>query len=266
VDVDDVIEAQRLAVLNGNLQYGHIDAGIANRTVRMTEMAQVGHSGFLHERQVATVVDDRHRVGLGKPDPQPMREVVVSWVDGGIGPDAHRCTIRGRSTCVVPARYSLLMTPAILALEQAAIPFSLHQYERGDGLHDFGFEAASKLGLDPDSVFKTLIVTADGIQAVAMIPVSCQLALKAIGGVLGAKRAELCDQAVAERLTGYVIGGISPIGQRKALGAVVDETAITLDTMYVSGGKRGLDIGIDPADLIALLGAEVADIAVRPSH
>jgi Cys-tRNA(Pro)/Cys-tRNA(Cys) deacylase len=153
------------------------------------------------------------------------------------------------------------MTPAIRELEAAGVPFSVHEYERGDTLRDFGLEAAEQLGLDPDQVFKTLVVTADGRQAVAIVPVSGQVGLKAVGRAFGAKHVEMCDPAVAERVTGYVRGGISPFGQKKRLPTVVDELATVFDTMYVSGGKRGLDIGVAPDDLVRLLDATVADIA-----
>ena len=153
------------------------------------------------------------------------------------------------------------VTPAISELERAGVPFSVHEYERGDSLHDFGLEAADKLGLDPGRVFKTLLVTADGNQAVAIVPVSSKLALKALGKALGAKRVEMCDPAVAERVTGYVRGGISPFGQKRRLPTVIDELATVYDTIYVSGGKRGLDIGVATYDLVRLLDATVADIA-----
>lgn len=155
------------------------------------------------------------------------------------------------------------MTPAIVELEANGVQFSVHEYERGDSLHDFGREAADQLGLDPDQVFKTLLVTADGSQAVAIVPVSGKLALKAVGQALGAKRVEMCDPAIAERITGYVRGGISPFGQKRKLPTVLDEMATVFDTIYVSGGRRGLDIGVAPADLVRLLGATVADIAAR---
>ena len=153
------------------------------------------------------------------------------------------------------------MTPAINELDAAGIAYTIHEYERADSLHDFGLEAAVKLGLDPDQVFKTLLVTADGAQAVAIVPVSGKVALKAVGKALGAKRVEMCDPAVAERLTGYVRGGISPFGQKKRLPTVLDEMATVFDTIYVSGGKRGLDIGVAPDDLVRVLDADVADIA-----
>lgn len=153
------------------------------------------------------------------------------------------------------------MTPAINELEAAGVVFTLHEYERGDALHDFGVEAAEKLGLDPDQVFKTLLVTADGGQAVAIVPVSGKVGLKAVAKALGAKRADMCDPGVAERITGYVRGGISPFGQKKRLPTVIDELATAFDTIYVSGGKRGLDIGVAPDDLVRILDAVVADIA-----
>jgi Cys-tRNA(Pro)/Cys-tRNA(Cys) deacylase len=153
------------------------------------------------------------------------------------------------------------MTPAVKELERAGVAFSLHEYEHGDTRRDFGAEAAAKLGLDPDQVFKTLLVTADGAQAVAIVPVSCTVALKAVGKALRAKRVEMCDPVIAERVTGYVRGGISPFGQKKRLTTVVDEMATAFDTIYVSGGKRGLDIGVATADLVRLLDATVADIA-----
>lgn len=153
------------------------------------------------------------------------------------------------------------MTPAINELDRAGVAYSLHEYERGDDLHAFGVEAATKLGLDPDQVFKTLLVTVDDGYAVAIVPVSTKLALKAVGRAFGAKRVDMCDPAVAERLTGYVRGGISPFGQKKRLPTVIDEMATVFDQVYVSGGKRGLDIGVAPNDMIALLDATVADIA-----
>jgi Cys-tRNA(Pro)/Cys-tRNA(Cys) deacylase len=153
------------------------------------------------------------------------------------------------------------VTPAINELEAAGIAYTVHEYERGNELRDFGIEAAERLGLDPDQVFKTLLVTADGDQVVAIVPVSGKVGLKALGRAIGAKRVEMCDPAVAERITGYVRGGISPFGQKKRLPTVVDEIATVFDTIYVSGGRRGLDIAVAPGDLIDHLDATVADIA-----
>jgi Cys-tRNA(Pro)/Cys-tRNA(Cys) deacylase len=153
------------------------------------------------------------------------------------------------------------MTPAINQLEEAGVAFTVHEYERGESLRDFGLEAAEKLGLDPEQVFKTLLVTVEGGHAVAIVPVSGKLSLKLVGRALGAKHVEMCDPDVAERVTGYVRGGISPFGQKKRLATVIDEIATLFERVYVSGGKRGLDIGVAPDDLIRVLDATVADIA-----
>lgn len=152
------------------------------------------------------------------------------------------------------------MTPAVLALDAAGIEYTIHEYERGDDLHDFGREAAEALGLSDDQVFKTLVVLADDEMVVAVVPVSCQLSMKRIAAAVGAKKAAMCDPARAERSSGYIVGGISPIGQRKRLRTVVDETAELFDTVYVSGGKRGMDIGLAPDDLVAVLDAIVGPI------
>jgi Cys-tRNA(Pro)/Cys-tRNA(Cys) deacylase len=152
------------------------------------------------------------------------------------------------------------VTPAVRALEAAGIAFTLHEYEHDPSVRGFGVEAAAALGLDPDQVFKTLVVTADGDAAVAIVPVSGQLSLKAVGAALGAKRVEMCDPALAQRVTGYVLGGISPFGQRKRLPTVIDETCELHDTVYVSSGRRGLDVGVAPADLIRVLDAITAAI------
>ena len=152
------------------------------------------------------------------------------------------------------------VTPAVVALEQAGIAHTIREYARGDDLHDFGREAADALGLDHDQVFKTLVVVADDELVVAVVPVSCQLSMKRVASAVGAKRAAMCDPTVAERSSGYIVGGISPIGQRKRLRTVIDESAELFDTVYVSGGKRGMDIGLAPSDLVAVLEAVVAPI------
>jgi Cys-tRNA(Pro)/Cys-tRNA(Cys) deacylase len=154
------------------------------------------------------------------------------------------------------------VTPAVRALEAAGVSFTVHEFEHEAGERDYGREAAIALGLDPDQVFKTLVVTTDAGLAVAIVPVSQQLSLKSTATALGAKRAEMCDPALAARTTGYVVGGISPFGQRKPLPTVIDETCELFDRIYVSGGRRGLDLGVAPADLIAVTGATVAPIAV----
>jgi Cys-tRNA(Pro)/Cys-tRNA(Cys) deacylase len=152
------------------------------------------------------------------------------------------------------------VTPAVVALQNAGIAHTIHEYDRGDDLHDFGREAADALGIDHDQVFKTLVVVADDELVVAIVPVSCQLSMKRLAAAVGAKRATMCEPAVAERSSGYIVGGISPIGQRKHLRTVIDETAELFDVVYVSGGRRGMDIGLSPIDLIAVLGAVVAPI------
>ena len=159
-----------------------------------------------------------------------------------------------------PFRTVVPVTPAVVTLQDLGIAHTIHEYERGDDLRDFGREAADELGLDRDQVFKTLVVVADDELVVAIVPVSCQLSMKRVAAAAGAKKATMCDPAVAERSSGYIVGGISPIGQRKQLRTLIDETAELFDTVYVSGGKRGLDIGLAPADLVAVLDAIVAPI------
>lgn len=154
------------------------------------------------------------------------------------------------------------MTPAIALLERENITFAVHEYDRGDELRDFGREAAAALGLAPDQVFKTLLVDVDGERdpVVVVVPVSCMVSMKLVAAAVGAKKAVMCDPADAERITGYVVGGISPLGQRKPLRTVLDETVELFDTVYVSGGRRGLDIAVAPDDMIRLLDATVAPI------
>jgi Cys-tRNA(Pro)/Cys-tRNA(Cys) deacylase len=152
------------------------------------------------------------------------------------------------------------VTPAVVALDEAGVAYTIHEYDRGDDLHDFGREAAGALGLPEDQVFKTLVVVADDELVVAVVPVSCQLSMKRIAAAIGAKRAVMCEPARAERSSGYVVGGISPIGQKRRLRTVVDESAELFDTVYVSGGRRGMDIGLAPGDLVTVLAATVAPI------
>ena len=151
-------------------------------------------------------------------------------------------------------------TPATVALERAGVAFSLHSYEHDPAAASYGLEAAEVLGLDPASVFKTLLADVDGRIVVGIVPVTGQLDLKALAAACGGKRATMADPSAAERVTGYVVGGISPIGQKKRLPTVLDDSALQLSTVYVSGGRRGLDLGVDPLDLVRLLGALVAPI------
>ncbi len=150
-------------------------------------------------------------------------------------------------------------------MEKHGIAFGVHEYDRGDELRDFGREAAEALGLAFDQVFKTLLVDTEGGDAprdpvVVVVPVSCMVSMKLVATAVGAKRASMCDPDAAERITGYVVGGISPLGQRKQLITVLDESVELFDTIYVSGGRRGLDISLSPTDLAGLLDAVVAPI------
>ncbi len=156
-------------------------------------------------------------------------------------------------------------TPAAVALTQAKVEFSLHEFEHQAMERGFGLAAAQTLGVEPERVFKTLLAATEDAPtpaAVAIVPVSKQLSLKSLAHTLGCKRVEMCDPKVAERLTGYVVGGISPFGQRRQLPTVIDETCLLFDTIFVSGGRRGLDIEIAPQALVAMLQAIVAAIAV----
>ncbi|GGC12463.1 Cys-tRNA(Pro) deacylase [Cellulomonas carbonis] len=153
-------------------------------------------------------------------------------------------------------------TPALVALEAAGVAHTVHPYEH-DASSDvgYGLEAAQVLGIPPEQVFKTLMAVVDGALTVAVVPVTGKLDLKALAHAVGGKKAAMAEKPAAERATGYVVGGISPLGQRTAHPTVVDETAELFDTVYVSGGRRGLDVGLAPADLVRLTGAVVADIA-----
>lgn len=152
-------------------------------------------------------------------------------------------------------------TPATLALTRAGVAFTVHPYEHDPRAASFGLEAAEKLGLDPERVFKTLLAMVDGELVVGVVPVTALLDLKALAGAVGGKRAEMADPRVAERKTGYVVGGISPLGQKTTLTTVVDESAILHETMFVSGGRRGFDIELAPDDLVRVAGASFAAIA-----
>ena len=143
-------------------------------------------------------------------------------------------------------------TPATRAARAAGVEFDLHEYEHDPRADSFALEAAEALGIDPDQVFKTLVVSRDGDLAVCIVPAGEKLHLQALG-----KRAEMAPTDRAERVTGYVAGGISPLGQRKQLPTFVDEWAMAHETIFVSAGRRGLEIELAPADLVELTGAEV---------
>ena len=149
-------------------------------------------------------------------------------------------------------------TPAITTAERAGIAFRVHEYEHDPRAASFGVEAVQKLGLDPARVFKTLVADVDGELTVAVVPVESQLDLRALG-----KRARMADPKAAERATGYVTGGISPLGQRRLLPMVLDDSALAFETIHVSAGRRGLELELAPADLLALTGGRAAAVASR---
>lgn len=153
------------------------------------------------------------------------------------------------------------MTPAIDQAKKAGITFRIHEYQHDPAAESYGLEAAEKLGVEPARVFKTLVADADGALIVGIVPVSASLNLKALAAAAGKKRAEMADMAAAERATGYVAGGISPLGQKKRLSTILDKSADAFATIFVSAGRRGLEIELAPADLIKLSTGKMAAIA-----
>ena len=160
-------------------------------------------------------------------------------------------------------------TPATVALRRSGVPFTLHAYDHDPRAASYGLEAAAALGLDPARVFKTLLALVDpppgssprGRLVVGIVPVSVQLDLKALARTLGGSRATMADAADAQRATGYVVGGISPIGQKRAHPTVVDTSALDHSMILVSAGRRGLDLEIAPADLVLVTSALLAPIS-----
>jgi Cys-tRNA(Pro)/Cys-tRNA(Cys) deacylase len=158
------------------------------------------------------------------------------------------------------------VTPAVNAARRAGIPFTLHEYQHDPRAESYGLEAAEALGLEVDRVFKTLVAAPEGRGLwIAVVPVAGLLDVKALAQAAGAKRATMADPKVAERATGYVVGGISPLGQRQRLSTVVDASALQFGTIFVSAGRRGLEIELAPGDLIRLCSAVVAPIG-RPTE
>jgi len=158
------------------------------------------------------------------------------------------------------------MTPATRIAKKAGIDFKIHEYSHNPNATSYGDEAATLLGVEPSRVFKTLLVeTNENKLAVAIVPVTGQLSLKATAKALGVKKVAMANPAEAEKATGYILGGISPLGQKKRLPFIIDDSLSQCETVFVSGGKRGLEIELKPADLIQLCHAKCAKIkeAVR---
>lgn len=154
------------------------------------------------------------------------------------------------------------MTPAIALLEQHGVHYHVHSYTHNPAVTAFGTEAAQQLGVDPAQIYKTLVVkTATGRLAVALVPVTVQLSLKALASALSTKKVIMADGTAVTRSTGYQLGGVSPLGQKQTLDTVIDASALHFATIFVSAGKRGLEIELSPHDLCALSNARVASIA-----
>ena len=155
------------------------------------------------------------------------------------------------------------VTRAVTALERAGVEFTVHTYELtgSDDETTYGEAVAAEVGVEPARLFKTLLVSVDGTPTVGIVPVSGRLSMKSLARAAGGKRAEMIAPTDAERLTGYVTGGISPFGQRRRLPVVVDRSALDHETIFCSAGRRGLQVEVAPADMIRILSAEVAEIA-----
>jgi Cys-tRNA(Pro)/Cys-tRNA(Cys) deacylase len=153
-------------------------------------------------------------------------------------------------------------TPAVTAVRRAGVAFRTHEYEHDPGAGSYGLEAAERLGVEAGRVFKTLIARVDeAALVVGIVPVARQLDLKALAAAAGGKKAAMADPAEAERASGYVVGAISPLGQRKRLRTVIDESASRYESVFCSGGRRGLEIELSPGDLARLTGATLTPIA-----
>lgn len=161
------------------------------------------------------------------------------------------------------ARRETLGTPAILAARKAGITFEIHSYHHDPKAHSYGMEAVEALGVSPALVFKTLVAEVDSHPVCAVVPVESMLDLKALAATHGGKRATMMEPARAERLTGYVLGGISPLGQRTTIATYVDDSAETSPTVYISAGKRGLEIELSCPDLLTLTSGKLARLRAR---
>ena len=197
---------------------------------------------------------DGRRFGPGSS--VPVHRPAPSAPPRPIGTAASERPYRNRRTGTAAS-----MTPAVDAARKAGIPFELLSYAHDPAAESYGLEAAEALGAEPASVYKTLVASVDGALAVALVPVDRSLDLKALAAALGGKRAEMAAADAAQRATGYVLGGISPLGQRRRLPTVVHADALALPTIHVSAGRRGLELALDPADLVRLTGARTAPIA-----
>ena len=153
------------------------------------------------------------------------------------------------------------MTPAIRLLQREGIPFTEHPYLHDTSADSYGQEAAAKLGVEPGRIFKTLVCEAEGVGLVmVLVPSSARLDLKSLARAMGAKKADLAEPGAAERATGYVVGGISPLAGRKRLPAIIDESLQTFETVYVSAGRRGLQLELAPTDLLRLTGGTLVRV------
>ena len=155
------------------------------------------------------------------------------------------------------------MTPATRLLKKQKISYKLHQYEHDASVRSYGEEAAQKMGVDEERVFKTLVVQGDGVMAVAVVPVDATLNLKSMAKAIGVKKVAMADPKDVEKTTGYILGGVSPLGQKRLLKTVINTSAFEYETIFVSGGKRSLEIELSALELQKLLRANTADIAQK---
>lgn len=155
------------------------------------------------------------------------------------------------------------MTPCIKTLKKAKVDYKVHEYEHDSSCTSYGDEAAQKLEITKERVFKTLVVQSEKALAVGIVPVSSKLSLKALAKALGVKKIEMADVKDVEKTTGYILGGVSPIGQKKRLQTVIDSSALNFDTIFVSAGKRGLEVELEAREMQILLNASFADIATE---